>query len=248
MLLRSVTYHFPKTVFAFLLSPTDTTGSCSVSVLVVSGKLDQVPVRVPDIHRGDSPMRASPADRTKIVDMTFTERGNHIIQRIPNKQTQVSRAGHRPVRLEVYLMDVYLWHRAHHSSHAGRIDQSVDAIEDRCLPSHSFKSSIWQTSLTAACTDQAETASIVGYAAMNPALFARHFSRQTISASPIKDQYRSGMNLVPVNATFTRKHTYTGLNRCCFLKTGRLPDDLPQAMGKNKPGGSDEQQSKRTCE
>ncbi len=49
-------------------------------------------------------MRASPADRTQTVDMTPTERGNHIIQRIPNKQTQVSRAGHRPVRLEVNLM------------------------------------------------------------------------------------------------------------------------------------------------
>ena len=48
-------------------------------------------------------MRASPADVTKTVDMTPTERGNHIIQRIPNKQTQVSRAGRRPVRLEVNL-------------------------------------------------------------------------------------------------------------------------------------------------
>ena len=49
-------------------------------------------------------MRASPADRTQTVDMTPTERGNHIIQRIPNEQTQVSRAGRRPVRLEVNLM------------------------------------------------------------------------------------------------------------------------------------------------
>ena len=87
-------------------------------------------------------MGAGPADRTKIVDMTPTERGNHIIQRIPNKQTQVSQAGHRPVCLEVNLMEVYLWHRAHHSSHAGRIGQLVNAIESRCLRSHSFKSSI----------------------------------------------------------------------------------------------------------
>ena len=142
MLLQSVTYHFPKTVFAFLLLPTDMTGSCLVAVLVVSGKLDQVPVRVPDIHRGDSPKRASPADRAQTVDMTPMERGNHIIQRILNKQTQGSRAGHRLVRLEVYLMEVYLWHRAHHSSHAGRIGQSVNAIESRCFRSHSFKSSI----------------------------------------------------------------------------------------------------------
>ena len=49
-------------------------------------------------------MRASPADRTTIVHMTPMERGNHIIQRILNKQTQVSRAGHRPVSLEVNLM------------------------------------------------------------------------------------------------------------------------------------------------
>ena len=80
------------------------TGSCSVSVLVISGKLDQILVRVPDIHRGDSPMRAGPADRAQTADTMLTERGNHIIQRIPNKQTQVSRAGHRPVSLEVNLM------------------------------------------------------------------------------------------------------------------------------------------------
>ena len=80
------------------------TDSSSVSVLVISGKLDQVPIGVPDIHRGDSPMRASPADRAKIVDMTPTGRGNHIIQRILHKQTQVSRAGRRPVRLGVNLM------------------------------------------------------------------------------------------------------------------------------------------------
>ena len=49
-------------------------------------------------------MRTSPADRTKTANMTPTERGNHIIQRIPNKQTQVSRAGRRPVRLGVNLM------------------------------------------------------------------------------------------------------------------------------------------------
>ena len=87
-----------------MLLPIDMTDSSSVSVLVISGKLDQVPIGVPDIHRGDSPMRASPADRAKIVDMTPTGRGNHIIQRILNKQTQVSRAGRRPVRLEVNLM------------------------------------------------------------------------------------------------------------------------------------------------
>ena len=61
------------------------TCSCLVSVLVVSGKLDQIPVRIPDVYRGDSPKRASPADRAKIVDMTLTKRGNHIIQRILNK-------------------------------------------------------------------------------------------------------------------------------------------------------------------
>lgn len=94
----------PKTVFAFLLSPTDMTYSCSVSVLVVSGKLNQVPIGVPDIHRGDGPMGASPADRTQTVDMTPTERGNHIIQRILHEQTQVNRAGRRPVRLGVNLM------------------------------------------------------------------------------------------------------------------------------------------------
>lgn len=62
-----------KTMFTFLLLPTDMTGSCSVSVLFVSGKLNQIPVRVPDIRRGESPIRASPADRTKTVDMTPTE-------------------------------------------------------------------------------------------------------------------------------------------------------------------------------
>ena len=41
-------------------------GLFSQSDLVVSGKLDQIPVRIPDVYRGNSPKRASPADRTTI--------------------------------------------------------------------------------------------------------------------------------------------------------------------------------------
>ena len=73
-------------------------------ILVVSGKLDQVPIGVPDIHRGDGPMRAGPFDRTHMVDMMLMKRGGHIIQRILYKQTQVSRARRRLVRLGINLM------------------------------------------------------------------------------------------------------------------------------------------------
>ena len=49
-------------------------------------------------------MRASPIDRTHIVDMMLMKRGNHIIQRILHEQTQISRARRRPIRLGVNLM------------------------------------------------------------------------------------------------------------------------------------------------
>ena len=48
-------------------------------------------------------MRAYPADWTQIVGIMLMKRENHIVPRILHKQTQVSRAGRRPIRLGINL-------------------------------------------------------------------------------------------------------------------------------------------------